>query len=193
MLVMAYLCLHSKESYAQTPDSLHYNYGIWQTFGEPLSKDTYKEIRGRLCNFSWKDIEPQNNVWNWTAFDNDLISRTSDMLPVIFMVYTEEDAPEWLYSNGVPKVAQKDANGNLLSYAPYYADPEYKTFFKRMITKVREHVETLPESVRKYIIAVQGCFGSTGDYISYKGTVDPQYQISNNGFYALFQEFSQYY
>lgn len=193
LLLVACLCLMCKVSFAQSVDSNFYNYGIWQTFGDPISRSASPELNGRLCNFSWKNIEPQNNVWDWTAFDSDLTVRAQDTLPIIFMVYTEEDAPDWLYTNGVPKVAQKDANGNVVAYAPYYMDPDYKYFFERMISTVRQHLDSLPSNVRNKIIAVQGCYGSTGDYISYKGTVDPQYQISNSQFYALFQEFSQYY
>ena len=132
-------------------------------------------MRGRLCNFRWKDIEPSPNVWDWAQFDNDLAVRAADSLPIIFMVYTEEDAPAWLYTNGVPKVAMKDKKGNIVGYTPYYADPEYKDYFKTMISTVRQHVETLPAYVRNHIISVQACLGSTGDYIGYKGTVDAQY------------------
>jgi Secretion system C-terminal sorting domain len=167
--------------------------GIWQTFGEPLSKSQYPEMNGRLCNFLWKDLEVANNVWDWTAFDKDLTDRTKDGLPLIFMVYTKQDAPEWIYNEGVSKVAETDNNGKVLSYSPYFADPEYKSFFKRMIQKVRSHVETLAPAVRSKIIGVQGCFGSTGDYISYDGNVSSQYVLDSKQFLSLFQEFSQYY
>ena len=40
--------------------------------------------------------------------------------------------------------------------------------FKRMIDSVFIHVTGLPDSIRSKIIAVQACFGSTSDYISYK-------------------------
>src|SRR4051812_31046961 len=76
------------------------NPGIWQAFSNPLSSTQYSEIRGRLCNFYWRDIQTDPNSWNWTAFDNDLAIRTKDGLPVIFMVYvkgTKGDAPDWLY------------------------------------------------------------------------------------------------
>ena len=169
------------------------NPGIWQTFGEPLSLSQYPEIKGRLANFRWADLEISDNVWDWDAFDNDLTSRTKDGLPVIFMVYTKEDAPDWLFDKGVPKVVEKDNNGNVIGYSPYYADPLYKSYFKRMIQKVHNHVETLPASVRNKIIGVQGCYGSTGDYISYKGNVANQYYLDGQDFYSLFQEFSQYY
>ena len=173
------------------------NPGIWQAFTNPLSSTQYPEIRGRLCNFYWRDLQSAPNTWNWNAFDNDLASRTKDGLPVIFMVYiqgTQGDAPDWLYNNGVPKVIIKNNSGTVTGSSPYYADPTYKSYFKKMIAAVHQHVETLPASVRSKIIGVQGCFGSTGDFISYGGgQVDAKYALTQKDFSNLFREFTQYY
>src|ERR1051326_3369058 len=128
LMALCYL-LFSSSSYSQITDTNNYNYGIWQTFGDPLNRATHPEVRGRLCNFRWADIEPSPNVWNWVEFDSDLTARAKDTLPIIFMVYTEEDAPDWLYSNGVPKVSQKDDQGNIIASSPYYADSTYKMYF----------------------------------------------------------------
>ena len=168
-------------------------YGTWQAFAIALSKTTYPEINGRLFKMSWKDIETAPNVWNWTKFDADLNARIASSLPVVLYVYTKQDAPDWIFSNGVPKVIETDSRGNQTGYAPYYKDPEYKTFFKRMIQHVHAHIETLPSTTRSKIVGVAGCFGSTGDYISYKGTVPAQYALSIPDFYSLYQEFTQYY
>lgn len=167
--------------------------GIWQTFGDALNKSQFPVLSGRLCNFYWRDIEPSNNVWDWSGFDKDLQDRTKDGLPLIFMVYTKEDAPDWIYNAGVPKVTETDSKGKTVGYSPYYADAEYKSFFRRMIQKVHSHIETLAPAVRNGIIGVQACFGSTGDYIGYKGNVASQYQLDSKQFLSLFQEFSQYY
>lgn len=190
---MAIFCLGCSDVQAQIDLNNQKTYGVWQYFGEPLSKKTVPEINGRLCNFSWKDIEPSPGTWVWDAFDAGLASRAKDSLPIIFMLFTKEMAPDWLYSNGVPKVVEKDKSGNTTGFSPYYADPEYKFYFKRMITAVRQHIETLPSNTRKYIIGVQACFGSTGDYISYKGQVDQQYELTSTDFFDLFKEFSTHY
>jgi len=189
-LLLGFIGFASTPVQAQTTNSI-YNFGVWQTFGDPLDIIKYPEVKGRLCNFNWKDIEISNNVWVWDSFDTDLAGRVKDSLPVIFMIYTEESAPDWIYNVGVPKVAQND-NG-VITYAPYYASNKYKNLFKRMITTVRQHVDTLPYAMRKWIIGVQGCFGSTGDYIGYKGAVDQKYNLSAEDFYNLFTEFSLYY
>jgi hypothetical protein len=173
------------------------NPGIWQAFTNPLSSTQYPEIRGRLCNFYWKDIQTSSNTWDWDAFDNDLASRTKDGLPVIFMVYVrgpKGDAPDWLYDKGVPKVIIKNKGGAVTGSTPYYADATYKSYLKQMIITVHQHVETLPASVRNKIIGVQGCFGSTGDYISYDGgEVSSQYDLTQKDFSNLYREFTQYY
>src|SRR4051794_29690397 len=124
--LMGILCLYAFTVSAQVSNG-PYNYGIWQTFGNPLPADEYPELKGRLCNFRWADLETTPGVWNWTDFDSDLAARAKDTLPIIFMVYTESDAPDWLYDNGVPKVAEKDNNGNVIAYTPYYANSNYKS------------------------------------------------------------------
>lgn len=186
--ICIFLCLHMW-TYAQSVQE----FGLWQTTGPHVSANDYPQVRGRLMNFKWKDIEPKNNKWDWKKFDSDLKTGTSDKVPVIFMVYTKEDAPEWLYQNGVDKVIEKDNNGKITGHSPFYADPDYKRFFKRMIEKVSEHVQKMEPDVRRYIIGVQACFGSTGDYISYKGNVDQKYFLTSQQFYDLFTQFTSYY
>ncbi|QEC67757.1 T9SS type A sorting domain-containing protein [Panacibacter ginsenosidivorans] len=191
--ISAALILYTLFSNAQTSSYQKATPGMWQTFGNPVDRSQFSFVNGRLCNFLWKDIEPSNNVWDFTTFDKDLTDRTKDGLPVIFMVYTKEDAPDWIYSAGVPKVTETDNNGKIVGYSPYFADTDYKYFFKRMIQKVHSHIESLPTTVRNGIVGVQGCYGSTGDYISYKGNVPSQYDLDSKQFLDLFKEFSQYY
>ncbi|HRI20038.1 MAG TPA: SprB repeat-containing protein, partial [Panacibacter sp.] len=192
IIITVMLCLGIFRANAQSTDSSKINFGIWQSNAEKI-KTVYYEMNGRLTNFNWKDLEVAPDVWVWTEFDSTFASLAKDKLPFVFMIYTKEDAPDWLYTNGVPKVNEKDNAGNITGYAPYYIDSDYKFFFKRMITTVRQHVERFPDSIRSQIAGVQACFGSTGDYISYKGTVEPQYEINVLQFYNLFTEFTQSY
>jgi len=167
--------------------------GVWSDYGTVVSSTAHPEFKGRLVNVHWADIEPSPNVWNWTAFDKDIADRTAGNLPVIFMVYTRMSAPAWIFTNGVPKVNETDERGVNIGYSPYYLDADYNIYFKRMITKVREHLGTLPASSRNNIVAVQACFGSTGDQICYKGNVAPQYAITDAQFDSLFKVYSLYY
>ena len=187
ILFVAYTCFLTHATQAQ---SIETRPGIWQYFGTPASDPV---IDGRLLNFTWAEIEPSDNSWNWAGFDKGLSDGVKDGLPVIFMVYTKQDAPGWIYNAGVPKVTETDNRGKVIGYSPYYADADYKFYFKRMIQKVHSHVETLSPSVRNLVIGVQGCYGSTGDYISYAGNVPAQYALDGKQFLELYKEFSQYY
>lgn len=187
------LFLAARPVHSQTSDTINYNYGVWQHISDPISKSLTPEIRGRTCNFTWKMIEPAPGQWDWVDFDSQLVSRAADTLPILFMIYTKEDAPEWLYDNGVPRVIERNNAGEVIGHAPYYIDEEYTFYFKRMISEVRKHMDSLPAFVRKQIVGVQACFGSTGDYIGYKGTVNPQYFLREDQLFSLFKEFTLHY
>jgi hypothetical protein len=169
------------------------NDGIWQDYGAPVSAKTYHVFHGRLVNVNWSDIETSPNNWNWTIFDSDVNQHIADNMPVIILVYTGPNAPNWLYSNGVPQVNATDSSGNVIAYSPYYLDSNYNNYFKRMITNVSLHIQSYTSSTRNLIIGIQGCYGSTGDPIAYKGAVPPQYQISLAQFDSLFKVYSLYY
>jgi hypothetical protein len=167
--------------------------GIWQDYGPAMPAKIFSEFSGRLVNVNWSDVETSPGYWDWSAFDNDITQHISDNMPVILLVYTGPNAPDWLYSNGVPKVNATDSSGNILAYSPYYLDSDYNYYFKRMIVNVRQHIQSYPSSVRNLIIGIQGCYGSTGDPISYKGLVPDKYQISTSQFDSLFKVYSLFY
>lgn len=186
----AILCMPVKIS-AQTAPQVPANFGTWETFTTFNNKSLSPELRGRLCNVQWKQIEQEHSVFTWDALDTVLYRTANDSLPLIFMVYTKEDAPDWLYTTGgVPKVIERNENGDSIGYAPYYIDTNYREYFSEMVIRVKEHVDSLPWNVRQWIIGVQPCFGATGDYISYKGIVDPQYALTSQQFLSLFKEFT---
>jgi hypothetical protein len=168
--------------------------GIWADYGKVVSAQTYPEQRGRLVNINWSDIETSDNNWSWDAFDSDVNQHIADSMPIIILVYTGPNAPDWVYtSGGVPKVNATDATGNIVAYSPYYLDSNYNNYFKRMISNVRQHIQSYPSAIRNLIIGIQGCYGSTGDQIAYKGNVAPQYAISSTQFDSLFKVYSLYY
>jgi hypothetical protein len=177
----------------QTATQTFSSAGIWQDYGKALSGQNPAQFKGRLVNVKWSDIETAPNTWDWTAFDLDINQHIVDGMPVILMVYTGMNAPTWIYSNGVPKVIETASDGSTNTYSPYYLDEDYNVYFKRMVTNVRQHIETLPSSVRNQIIGIQACFGSTGDQIAYKGTVANKYAISTTQLDSLFKVYSLYY
>src|SRR6478735_5170749 len=190
-LTICFIAVHPANS--QTAKQMFSNSGIWQDYGMPLSNKNFPKIRGRLVNVNWSEIETAPNTWDWTIFDSDINQHVIDSLPIILLVYTGMNAPDWIFSNGVPKVIETDSAGNTNTYSPYYLDEDYNVYFKRMITNVRQHIQTLPSSVKTKIIGIQGCYGSTGDQIAYKGAVPDNYAITFNQFDSLFKVFSIYY
>lgn len=186
----AILCMPLKST-AQTNPQVPDNFGIWESFTTFNNKSLSPELKGRLCNAMWKSIEPEHGVFVWDALDTVLYRTGFDSLPLIYMVYTKQDAPDWLFTTGnVPKVIERNADGDSTGYAPYYLNANYRSYFKEMVIQVKAHIDSLPWNIRQWIIGVQPCFGSTGDPISYKGYVDPQYQLTVQQFNTLFKEFS---
>ena len=191
--ILAIMCLFvSTVANTQAVKDVFSNSGIWEDYGTPVSATTYPEFKGRLVNCSWSDIEVAPNVWDWKIFDEDITDHIADNMPVIFMIYTRMNAPDWIFSNGVPKVNETDNNGLSVGYSPYYLDSDYNFYFKRMITQVRLHVQSMDAATKSKIIGVQACFGSTGDQIAYKGSVAKQYEITDNQFDSLFKVYSAY-
>ncbi len=179
---------------SQSVKKLFGNSGIWGDYSSPpVMQSTCPWVKGRLVNVNWADIETAPNVWSWDAFDSDINQHIADSLPIIFMVYTDDHAPNWLYANGVPKVNETDNNGNIIGYSPYFLDNDYNFYFKRMIDSVKQHLQSMPLSTRNKITGVQGCYGSTGDQICYEGNVPRQYAISTTQFDSLFKVYSLYY
>lgn len=192
VILLMLLCFFVISARAQTAQQVFSNSGIWGDYGEVVNSAAYS-LKGRLVNIPWRDIETSPNVWNWKVFDADITQHIDGDRPVIFMVYTGMNAPDWLFTNGVPKVTETDGKGKTTGYSPYYLNADYNFYFKRMITKVREHVQAMNSSVRNKIAAVQACFGNTGDQICYKGNVAAKYAISDEQFDSLFKVYSLHY
>ena len=192
-ILLGVIALNALDAAAQLPDTT-IKFGTWQFGAAPLKRDLYPEISGRFSNVGWKDIEIEPDVWNWIIFDSDLTTRLEGGLPVMYKVYVKDFCPDWLFTTGgVPKVIETDSAGLTTGFSPYYLSANYNFYFKRMITKVREHVEQFSPEIRNKIIAVQGCFGNTGDYINYKGSVPSQYDIKSAQFDSLFYNYSTYF
>ncbi|MCX7016856.1 MAG: DNRLRE domain-containing protein [Candidatus Sumerlaeota bacterium] len=180
---------------ARAVDDYLYACGTWQHYsGSQLTKAQCPALRGRLTKSKWADIETSDSVWNWKDLDDQITAAVNQGMYVGVMMHTGMVAPDWLYSNGVPQVMTDDTQGRAGPY-PYYLDPEYKVFFKRMIQNLYTHLLSLPSSKRNKILFVQTAFGSTGDVGPYKGNpTDSQYRISNSQWLAYNKEMtSEYY
>lgn len=140
--------------------------GIWGIWGEPLSREGRPWYKGHGVTVEWREIEPADNRFDWSSLDAAIANATSKDLYVMVMVYTGWKCPEWLYSAGVPRVT---TNFHGESHFPFYLDPKFKTYFKRLIDRFAAHLDhEVPAAMRKRIIAVQCPVGASGDPHPYK-------------------------
>ena len=141
--------------------------GVWGIWSTNVTKAGRPWLKGDVIAVGWDEIERADNQFDWTKLDTQINKVASQDLYVMPLVYTGLHAPHWLYSNGVTEIRTDWQGGTSF---PDYTDPEYKTFFQRMVTVVANHLQTAyTPAVRAKIIAVQGAVGASGDPSPYKG------------------------
>ena len=79
----------------------------------------------------------------------------------------------------MPLVIVDSSQGKGKLTFPYYLDATYKDLFFTALRAFAAHLATLPLGVRKWIVASQAMFGSTGDDTPWHGTPEePRYNIT---------------
>jgi hypothetical protein len=164
------------------------SWGIWLYGGAAKRGKAMELCRGRpwihgaFVTAKWAEIEPKPNVFYWDDFDADLTECARAGLAIQFIAYVGPASPEWIYSNGVPKVDTSttiDPHGRKREADyPFYLDEDYKKYYWRMIRAIAAHIDTLPPRVRNAICSVQTAEGCTGDENGYKGEpTNPSYRL----------------
>jgi len=144
---------------------------------ERIDTARFPFVKGQADRVKWSDMEPKPGVYDWSSLDSPIRNAVEGKYYYYFVLWTGPHAPEWIYEEGVPKVAVSGGKGK--DYFPYYLDPNYIKYFHRFIGKLADHIASLPEADRKAFAFIQPAFGSTGDRQLYKGTPkDPKYNIS---------------
>jgi hypothetical protein len=144
---------------------------------EKIDTERFPFIKGAADRVKWADIETSPEVYDWSKMDSQVRNAVKGKYYYYFVLWTGPHSPEWIYEQGVPKVAVKGGKGK--EYFPYYLDPNYINYFHRFIGKLAEHIASLPEKERNVFAFIQPAFGSTGDRQLYKGTpIDQKYKIS---------------
>lgn len=155
--------------------------GIWGIWGgERVSAEGRPWFKGVVTTTSWSEIEPQNGVFSWDAFDNKIKSITDKGLKVMLMVYHGNQCPDWLYDEvGVPVVRITGNHRSDSSKYPYFLDPKYKPLLTRMINETARHIASYPPELKEMIVGVQCPTGKSGDPQAYhSGTLnDEKYAI----------------
>lgn len=144
---------------------------------EKIDIDRFPFIKGAADRVKWADIETSPEKYDWSKMDSQIRNALAGRYYYYFVLWTGPHSPEWIYEQGVPKVAVKGSKGK--DFFPYYLDQNYINYFHRFIGKLADHIASLPEKERNVFAFIQPAFGSTGDRQLYKGTpIDQKYKIS---------------
>ena len=157
---------------------------IWAGFytnktSEQMNTKLFPFIKGMADRIKWSDLEPQKGVYDWSKMDEKILNAVKGKYYYYFVLWTGPHSPEWIYDQGVPKVACKGGNRSAKDVFPFYLDKNYINFFYKFIEKLAEHIASLPKENREAFSFIQPAFGSTGDKQLYKGTpITPEFKIS---------------
>jgi len=159
-------------------------YGVWWRGGaNPAAlKQRCPWVKGVFVAIRWRDLEPADGKFDWAMFDRTMKGYAEAPLWIQFMVWVGPDSPRWIYEAGVPEVKTTPSlnpHGKPHRWTyPFYLDPKYKQFYRRMIREVAAHVDALPMNVRERIVCVQTAEGTTGDEGGYKGRpLDKRFEL----------------
>ncbi|MEI7851427.1 MAG: hypothetical protein WCH86_06300 [Kiritimatiellales bacterium] len=144
---------------------------------EQIDTKRFSYIKGNADRVQWGDMEPKPGVYDWSKMDAKIRNAVKGGYYYYFVLWTGPHSPEWIYENGVPRVAVSGSKGK--DSFPYYLDQNYTNYFHRFIGELANHIASLSEAERNTFAFIQPAFGSTGDKQLYKGTpINPQYKIS---------------
>ena len=174
LLLLLLLCM--TKSYAQSLPIT--SYGVWDRGAGVVDYTDPKSdfIKGIEIAANWDQIQPTGS----TSFDFSLFQQKLDLavandLKIRFSINVGPDCPLWLFNNGVPLVnvtIDPNSNQDYANRHPYYLDPEYKTFYYKLIEEFALFLRNQPQEKFDHIAFVQVKTGATGDEAPYKGTVN---------------------
>jgi Beta-galactosidase len=158
-------------------------FGVWSKGSSYMVKGTdYPFMRGGAFNKKWKEVEKTPGVYDWSDLDKTIETAIQKNIYLYVSIDVGPDSPEWIYSQGVPKVmVSGDKHEKFSAGYPYYLSPKYKELYARVIYKLNEHIRSLPEVKQSHIAFVQVKTGCTGDENPYKGKAkDKTYEIEKH-------------
>ena len=168
------------------------SYGVWDRGGGVADYSDPKAdfVKGIETSASWEDIQPNGPAtFDFSTFQQILDVAVANDKLVRFSINVGPDCPLWMFQNGVPLVNVTINDGSNPNYAnrhPYYLDPEYKSFYYKLIEEFSLFLRNQPQEKFSHIAFVQVKTGATGDEAPYKGTViNSSYGISSANWEAF--------
>ena len=162
------------------------SYGVWDRGGGVADYSDPKAdfVKGIETSASWEDIQPNGPAtFDFSTFQQILDVAVANDKLVRFSINVVPDCPLWMFQNGVPLVDVNINPGSNQNYAnrhPYYLDPEYKTFYYKLIEEFSLFLRNQTQEKFSHIAFVQVKTGATGDEAPYKGAViNSSYAISS--------------
>jgi len=188
--LVGFVLFFSTKSYSQSlPISA---YGVWDRGGGVADYSDPKAdfVKGIEISANWEDIQPNGPTsWNFSSFQQMLDIAVANDKMIRFSINVGPDCPLWMFQNGVPLVNVNINDGSNQNYAnrhPYYLDPEYKSFYYKLIEEFSLFLRNQPQEKFDHIAFVQVKTGATGDEAPYKGTViNSSYAISSANWEAF--------
>ena len=160
------------------------SYGVWDRSNayDISVNPEYNYLKGISADVNWEDAQALDSIqFDWSEIQSILQRAYNNNQIINVSVGVGPDAPNWVYSNGVPSVVTDDTQHPNWPYYPYYLDEDYKRYYFKMIENFGNFLRSQPESLFNQIAYVQVKTGCTGDEVAYKGVPDnSSYSISDN-------------
>jgi hypothetical protein len=186
--VLVFLIITSSLSFAQSSLSTS-SFGVWDR-GDTFDPKDYPFLKGLSFGARWADVERQPGVFDWSQLDNAIEKAFQRKMYIYLSLGVGPEAPDWIYSHGVPAVKTDDTMEKHLKWKhyPYYLSTEYKFYFQRLIIEFGKHIRGYSKDRQERIAFVQVKTGSTGDETPYKGkALDKKYDLTRSS--AAWREF----
>ncbi len=145
-------------------------FGVWDR-GSSFDPKDHPFLKGLAFNEKWADVEKQPGIFDWSTLDQAMDTAVRRNQFIYLSLGAGPDAPEWIYTQGVPRVYCNDQIHDSWPVYPYYPSSAYKTFFQRLITEFGKHIRSYPKETQERIVFIQVKTGCTGDECAYKGNV----------------------
>ena len=174
LIGMVGICSFSSLQAAPPPSA----FGVWDR-GSSFDPKDYPFLKGVAFTGNWADIEKNPGVFDWSPLDQAMNTAVQRNQFIYLSLNVGPDAPEWIYSKGVPRVECSNQVHDSWPAYPYYPSPEYKSFFQRLITEFGKHIRSYPKEKQEHIVFIQVKSGCTGDECAYKGeAIEKKYELS---------------
>ena len=146
------------------------SFGVWDR-GDNFDPKDHPFLKGLAFYRKWADIEKTPGVFDWSALDQAMERAVQRNQFLYLSLGVGPDAPEWIYTNGVPAVKTDNQIHDSWPVYPFYPSPEYKSYFERLVTEFGKHIRSYPKEKQERIAFIQVKTGCTGDECAYKGNV----------------------